>query len=57
MSEYKFGEWIPIKDKLPKPYEHYLFTTKEGNVIYHHWDGQISKYIAWMPLPIAYKER
>ena len=47
--------WIPCSERLPKPYEYCLWTTVEGNVVYHHCDGGFSKYTAWMPLPEPYK--
>lgn len=43
--------WIPCSERLPKPYEHCLWTTTDGRVIYHHCDGLFSNYTAWMPLP------
>ena len=48
--------WIPVSERLPKPFEVCLWTTKDGDVIINHWDGQTSKYKAWMPLPEPYKE-
>lgn len=48
-------QWIPVTERLPKPYEHCLWTTKDGRVIYHHCDGLFSNYTAWMPLPEPYK--
>ena len=47
--------WIPVTERLPKPYEYCLWTTTDGRVIYHHCDGLFSNYIAWMPLPTAYE--
>lgn len=49
-------EWIPVSERLPEAFEHCLWTTTNGDVIYHHWDGLISKYKAWMPLPNPYTE-
>lgn len=43
--------WIPVTERLPKPYEYCLWTTTDGRVIYHHCDGLFSNYTAWMPLP------
>lgn len=47
--------WIPFSERLPKPFEHCLITTTDGEVIYHYDDGHYSKYKAWMPLPKPYK--
>lgn len=47
--------WIPVTERLPKPYEYCLWTTTDGRVIYHHCDGLFSNYIAWMPLPKPYE--
>ena len=49
--------WIPCSERLPKPFEHCLWTTTDGRVVYHHCDGLFSNYTAWMPLPEPYKER
>ena len=46
--------WIPCCERLPKAFEHCLWTTTDGKVVYHYCDGQFSKYIAWMPLPEPY---
>ena len=51
----KSGKWIPFSERLPKPFEHCLITTTDGEVIYHYDDGHYSKYKAWMPLPEPYK--
>ena len=51
----KSGKWIPFSERLPKPFEHCLITTTDGEVIYHYDDGHYSKYKAWMPLPKPYK--
>ena len=48
--------WIPCSERLPEPYEHCLWTTIDGRVVYHHCDGLFSNYTAWMPLPEAYRE-
>lgn len=50
-------QWIPVSERLPKPYEYCLWTTTDGRVIYHHCDGLFSNYTAWMPLPEPYEER
>lgn len=47
--------WIPCEERLPKPFEHCLWTTTDGRVVYHHCDGLFSNYTAWMPLPEPYK--
>ena len=47
--------WIPVTERLPKPYEYCLWTTTDGRVIYHHCDGLFSNYTAWMPLPEPYR--
>lgn len=60
----KTGHWIPVSEKLPKPYQPILVTT---NAFY--WANEPVKYfvkqinfggvvdfIAWMPLPEPYKE-
>lgn len=47
--------WIPVTERLPKPYEYCLWTTTDGRVIYHHCDGLFSNYIAWMSLPKPYE--
>ena len=49
--------WIPCSERLPKPFEHCLWTTTDGRVVYHHCDGLFSNYTAWMPLPEPYAER
>jgi hypothetical protein len=49
-------QWIPCSERLPKPFEHCLWTTTDGRVVYHHCDGLFSNYTAWMPLPEPYKE-
>ena len=51
----KSEKWIPFSERLPKPFEHCLITTTDGEVIYHYDDGHYSKYKAWMPLPEPYK--
>lgn len=48
--------WIPCSERLPKPFEHCLWTTTDGRVVYHHCDGLFSNYTAWMPLPEPYGE-
>ena len=48
-------EWIPCSERLPEPYEHCLWTTIDGRVVYHHCDGLFSNYTAWMPLPEPYR--
>lgn len=53
----KSGKWIPFSERLPKPFEHCLITTTDGEVIYHYDDGQYSKYKAWMPLPKPYESQ
>ena len=50
------SRWIPVSERLPKPYEYCLWTTTDGRVVYHHCDGLFSNYTAWMPLPKPYKE-
>ena len=45
------NRWIPCSERLPKPFEHCLWTTTDGRVVYHHCDGLFSNYTAWMPLP------
>lgn len=50
-------KWIPCSERLPKPFEHCLWTTTDGRVVYHHCDGLFSNYTAWMPLPEPYAER
>lgn len=52
---HKSGKWIPFSERLPKPFEYCLITTKDGEVIYHYDDGHYSKYKAWMPLPEPYE--
>lgn len=47
--------WISCSERLPKAFEHCLWTTTDGKVVYHYCDGQFSKYIAWMPLPCPYQ--
>ena len=48
-------KWIPVSERLPEAFEHCLWTTVDGKVIEHYWDGRISEYKAWMPLPEPYK--
>ena len=55
LKSQKIGKWIPFSEKLPKPFEHCLITTTDGEVIYHYDDGHYSKYKAWMPLPKPYE--
>lgn len=47
--------WVPVTERLPKAFEHCLFTTVSGEVVYRHWDGAVSQYTAWMPLPEPWK--
>lgn len=51
----KTGRWTPVSERLPEAFEHCLWTTVDGKVIEHYWDGRISEYKAWMPLPEPYK--
>ena len=51
----KSEKWIPFSERLPKPFEHCLITTTDGEVIYHYDDWHYSKYKAWMPLPKPYE--
>jgi len=59
----KMGRWIPVSERLPKPYEQVLRTVKSigWNGTFHiHVDlGSIcpidTDVIAWMPLPKQYK--
>lgn len=46
--EVKSG-WIPVTEGLPNPYQQCWFTTTDGEVIQHHFDGLVSHYKAWMP--------
>ena len=49
------SRWIPITEKQPKPFEHCLFTTSDGQVIERSWNGYTSDFKAWMPLPEPYE--
>lgn len=59
----KKGEWIPVTERLPKPYEQVLRTVKSvgWNSTFHiHVDIGIicqidTDVIAWQPLPTPYK--
>ena len=60
------GDWIPIKEKLPKANEDILICDKYGDIFITHRatcneyytesGNRIKAVIAWMPLPKAYKE-
>ena len=65
----KIGEWIPVKEALPKDLEEVLTCDYKGNMhVMYHWhdfeypfnispnDIRYYQPIAWMPLPKAYKE-
>lgn len=62
-SAYYNGGWIPVSERLPKPYEQVLRTVKSigWNGTFHiHVDlGSIcpidTDVIAWMPLPKPYE--
>lgn len=58
------GGWIPVSERLPEPYGQVLRTVKSIG-----WNGTFSLYvdigticpidtnvIAWMPLPVPYRE-
>ena len=62
------ARWIPITEKLPPLYVKVLLTVKEPvyslekgfheetYVICRAWNGKTDKVLAWMPLPLPYKE-
>lgn len=68
----RVGEWTPCSLMLPKKHEHVLVTWKCGEYYHtteavyedNGWlhycpkelPGDIIEFIAWMPLPPAYKE-
>lgn len=55
-------QWIPVSEKPPKDGQGILATIKDaryGNpVIIRHYDAEVEEdlIIAWMPLPLPYKE-
>ena len=71
-AEEKKGEWISVKERLPKDveigeeYPTVIFSTKDavycGFYEYHlgNWwaaeDYKVNNVVAWMPLPEPYKE-
>ena len=59
---YRGNQWIPVSERLPDDYGHYIVCTTQNNVYvarytsWGSWNGQFKNCVtAWMPLPDPYK--
>ena len=59
----QYGTWIPVTERLPEEDGSYMTTTEYGAVRVNHfyprnktWGYKSNRTIAWMPLPLPYRE-